>query len=168
MIFNTIVMKSNIRILVILSILSFTCLPSQAQGPGEHQGRMEKYRSMRIAYFTEKLQFTPEEAEKFWPLYNAFEQKKNEVRKQRRKQSMEFHKNFEQLSDEDAVKLIDEHIRLKQDETKLDTEFHEELKKVLPAKKIMKFYITEIQFREYMLHKLREERRQGPRGREKR
>jgi hypothetical protein len=41
--------------------------------------------------------------------------------------------------------------------------FHEDLKKILPPKKVMRFYITEIQFREYMLRKIRDERGGGNR-----
>ena len=37
-----------------------------AQPRRGQQERMEHYRSMKIAYFTDNLEFSPEEAEKFW------------------------------------------------------------------------------------------------------
>ena len=35
----------------------------------------------KIAYITESLELTPDEAEKFWPIYNEFESKKMAVTK---------------------------------------------------------------------------------------
>ena len=39
---------------------------------------------MRIAFISEKLALTSAEAEKFWPIFNEFEAKQVEVRKQKR------------------------------------------------------------------------------------
>ena len=35
--------------------------------------------SQKIAFITEKLQISPEEAQKFWPLYNEYWKSKNEL-----------------------------------------------------------------------------------------
>ncbi len=37
--------------------------------------RKEQIESHKIAYLTTKLSLTPNEAEKFWPLYNEFSRK---------------------------------------------------------------------------------------------
>jgi hypothetical protein len=125
---------------------------------------MEQYRSMRIAYFTENLELTPEEAEKFWPLYNQHEKNKEEIMHERRIRSREFRQQAPEISEEEAQEIIDRHIEARKKEHTLDIKFHEELTKILPAKKIMQFYITEVKFREYMLRKIREERGHGSRG----
>ncbi len=138
----------------LLVMLSFTVMAQDKQD--QRQERMEKYRSMRIAYFTENLNLTPDEAEKFWPVFNDYDEKKGEIHQERRKESRDFNKNFDQLTEQEAEKLVDRHIEMMQEEIKLDIEFQTSLKKILPAKKIMKFYITEVKFREYMLHQLRE------------
>lgn len=33
----------------------------------------EKIKALKIAFITQKLQLTPEEAQKFWPVYNQYE-----------------------------------------------------------------------------------------------
>ena len=33
----------------------------------------EKIQSLKIAFITQKLQLTPDEAEKFWPIYNQYD-----------------------------------------------------------------------------------------------
>src|SRR6476660_7690060 len=42
----------------------------------------EKINAARIAYITERLGLTPEEAEKFWPVYREYSQKRKEIRQQ--------------------------------------------------------------------------------------
>jgi hypothetical protein len=42
------------------------------------QGGAEGLESLRIAYISKQLQLTPQEAEKFWPVYNIYD---NEMRK---------------------------------------------------------------------------------------
>jgi hypothetical protein len=33
----------------------------------------EKIQTLKIAFITQKLQLTPDEAEKFWPIYNQYD-----------------------------------------------------------------------------------------------
>ena len=61
------------------------------------------------------------------------------------------------MSDEEAEKKVDAMMDAREKEVQLASAFHEELKKILPPKKVMRYYITEIQFREYMLRKIRDE-----------
>jgi hypothetical protein len=44
---------------------------AKAQNGGE--SRAEKIQSLKIAFITQKLQLTPEEAQKFWPVYNQYQ-----------------------------------------------------------------------------------------------
>lgn len=121
---------------------------------------------MKIAYFTENLELTPEEAEKFWPLYNAHDKKKHELRREIRMNSRQFSQQAEQLSEQEVEGIIDKLIEIRQKDLQLDIEFHKELKKILPPKKIMELYITEVHFREYMLRQIREDRSGSKRRRE--
>ena len=37
------------------------------------EGRSEKIQSLKIAFITQKLELTADEAQKFWPVYNRYE-----------------------------------------------------------------------------------------------
>ena len=50
---------------------------SFSQGFKEKKG---KVKALKIAYITEELDLTTEEAQKFWPIYNAFDDKQSELR----------------------------------------------------------------------------------------
>ena len=44
----------------------------------------DKIEAARIAYITDQLQLTPAEAEKFWPIYREFADKRREIRRELR------------------------------------------------------------------------------------
>ena len=151
-------MKPASRTFILLSILVFFCLSATGQGRENHKEKIEKYRSMKIAYFTDNIEFAPDEAEKFWPLYNAHDQKQDELRREIRRSSRQYSQQAEDLSEQETEVIIDRIIEIRKEELELDMKFHQELKQILPASKIMKLYITEVQFREYMLKRIREDR----------
>ena len=150
-------MKYIVRTLPLILILCTLTFVVNAQESKEREERREKYRSMKIAYFTERLELTPEEAEKFWPLYNEVEKKKHEL-PNRNIRPRHYTQQLENLTDEEIEKITDDIIDARKKEAQLSAEFHEDLKKFLSPKKIMKLYITEVQFREYILRKIRDER----------
>ena len=158
-------MKTTSRIFLLFVLMALGNLSAIGQKPENHKERMERYRSMKIAFFTEKLDLSPEEAEKFWPLYNKYEQDKDELRSNRMIRSKEFAEQFEQLSESQAEEIIDNHIENRKKELQLDIAFNTDLKRILPARKIMKLYITEVEFKEYMLRQIREHKAEPTRRR---
>lgn len=63
----------KILIVMVLIVANF----SFAQGFKE---KKEKIKALKVAYITEKLDFTTDEAQKFWPIYNTFDEKQFEIR----------------------------------------------------------------------------------------
>jgi hypothetical protein len=61
-------MKTLINMLLLCFALSATA----QQHPPHDKGQHERVESFRIAYITEHLKLTPEEAQRFWPVYNAY------------------------------------------------------------------------------------------------
>ena len=62
----------------LLYILFFmTLLGVSAQGPEARK----KIEAAKIALITERLDLTPEQAEKFWPIYREFGTKRKEIRR---------------------------------------------------------------------------------------
>ncbi len=41
--------------------------------------RAEKIQSLKIAFITQKLQLTPDEAQKFWPVYNQYDKEVHSI-----------------------------------------------------------------------------------------
>lgn len=67
-------MKKYLLILFIISVFSPV---ANAQNKNGH--RTEKIQALKIAFITQKLELTSSEAEKFWPLYNQYENEINNL-----------------------------------------------------------------------------------------
>lgn len=68
---------------IILLILLYGGLLFTAAGQDEQReaGRLQAY---KIAFLTKKLNLTPDEAQKFWPIYNKYEEELRAARIQNR------------------------------------------------------------------------------------
>ncbi len=69
-------MKKYLLILLFIISGSFSIL--KAQVPDE-ETRAEKIQSLKIAFITQKLQLTPDEAQKFWPVYNQYDKEVHSI-----------------------------------------------------------------------------------------
>ena len=65
-------MKKYILILTLL-LGSLSMAFAQETQPADEITRQEKIRSLYVAYVTQQLQLTPDEAQKFWPVHTQFE-----------------------------------------------------------------------------------------------
>jgi hypothetical protein len=129
--------------------------------------RADKIRSIKVAYITERLNLTSQEAEKFWPVYNEFENQKNEIFQNRKNLAQEFTKNQENLSDADVNKMLDDLIKYSREESDMQMKFDKKFREILPPAKVMKLNIAEVQFRNYLINKFREQHGRPEGDREK-
>lgn len=155
---NVYLMRSIL--LFILMVSSFSLVGQRGQGqrsnPDERMERKhehpsaEKLQAQKIAFFTMKMDLTPEEAQNFWPLYNEFSDKKMARRNGRKERP-----NLHDISDADANKMIDEYIENKQNELDLNKEYIVKFKSVIPPQKVMMVFMLERKFKEEMLNDVR-------------
>ncbi len=117
----------------------------------------DRIKAIKVAYITERLSLTPEEAEVFWPVYNEFESRKGEINHKKRATGEEFVKNQENLSDAEVTKMLDEINKLNKAESELTIQFDKKFREILTPAKVMKLYIAEVQFRNYLINKFREQ-----------
>lgn len=145
------------KTLAFLSLVLMACgtLVAQNNRPG-FENYLEKFKSERVAFLTEKLELTVDEAQKFWPLYNEYQDKRDELLKSQRNDS--HGKTHQDKSSEELEAMVDQRVEqeLKLAEMKLD--FHKKVKKVIPIEKVVKLYRAENEFMNHMLNKIREQR----------
>lgn len=126
----------------------------------QHEQKKAEIRAMKTAFITQRLNLTPEEAEKFWPIYNQFESKMEENREKRK--STRRLDQMEEMSDSEVEELVDLRIQIRQEELDIEKAFHLQVKQVLPIKKVAMLYKAEHDFRRELLHKMKG--KGGPRG----
>lgn len=144
-------MKRGVVVLIVIMILS--SLAVSAQNPN-----LEKLNSYKIAFFTQKLNLTPQEAEKFWPLYNDYQDRKNKIQVERVQMTRDFVQNGANMSDKELTEMGDKYFGLEVKEAAFSQEFYNNMKVVLPPLKILKFYQAENQYKLVLLNQLQERR----------
>lgn len=123
------------------------------------QGKRDKVRSLKVSFLTEALALTPSEAEKFWPLYNAYDDKQFEIRAKKMKSlKARFDSNPESLSDKEAQELLTQ-----MDETEAQLydnkrKFFQSVKSVLGPVKILKLRKAEDDFNRKLLRQYRKKK----------
>lgn len=137
--------------------LAFGLLPLLAQAqPRTLDDRVE---ALRIAFFTEKLQLTPEESQNFWPLYNEYQEKEKSIRKSYRDD-----KSLELMSDAEAEQLIQNSFEMEEQMLSLKKDYYQKIRKVLPVRKLALLSRIERQFKERLLEEWRSRQQNNPRG----
>ena len=134
-----------------------------AQKPQQKNNRpdKEKVEAMKIAFITEKINLTPEEAQLFWPVYNEYNAKREVLRKKMR-QAQKADNEKTTPSDDEIAKRIANHFEIRQAELNLDKAYHEKFIKVLPINKVGKLYRADHDFKRELLKKIKNH--QGDRG----
>ncbi|NHN24453.1 sensor of ECF-type sigma factor [Flavobacterium jejuense] len=143
-------MRKKITLLLLL-IVSF----SFAQGGMKE--KKEKIKALKVAYITEQLNLTSEEAQKFWPVYNAFDDKQFEIKHNKMKAVI---KRFEeggidQLTEKEALELITKMETYEDEMHHLKKKFLKDLLTVLPPKKVIKLKKAEDEFNRKLLREFR-------------
>ncbi|NOY96386.1 MAG: hypothetical protein GXO81_08415 [Chlorobi bacterium] len=146
-------MKNKNLLLLIAFIFAFG---TQAIAQGGHKRPdWDRFRAEKISFITQKLDLTPDEAQRFWPVYNLFDKKKMEVLARRRKLERLAQGGDGNYSEKEVRELTYQVVQTFQDEAGLMKEYNEKFLEVLPPEKVLRLYQTENQFRMYMLKRFR-------------
>lgn len=148
-------MKSKFKT-ILIGVIVFLNLAVIAQDNDSHEARMEKYRAEKVSFLTTRLDFSPAEAQKFWPIYNEMDKQRWNAQKARRELENKVSDAEESLSENEITKLTRDFAGSMAKEGALMSEYNEKLLKVLPAKKVLKLYKAENEFRMNMIRKYRD------------
>jgi hypothetical protein len=124
-------------------------------GQSKDVQKEELVKAQKIAFFTEKLNLSSDEAQLFWPVYNEYWQKKNKIIDDRRNAMKFCSENLEKLSDKEIERYGDMYINFHKQESDLLVEFNEKFKKVLTPEKVIKLYFADYEFKTYLLQQIR-------------
>lgn len=144
-------MKTNKLLLIIIILLS---IHSFAQSPMED--KKEQIRAMKVGFITNELSLTTDEAAKFWPIYNAYDDKQFEIRHQKMrafKQRMDA--DLDKMSEKEASVILAQIENTEDDLYQIRKKFISNLKGILPSVKIIKLKKAEDDFNRKLLQQYR-------------
>lgn len=148
----------QIIFLFTLAVFMITQTTAFAQrGDGRSPERWGKYKAEKVSFLTTNLDLSPEEAQRFWPLYNQLDKEKAELQMKRKDLEQNVRDAEETISDDEIIKLTREFASSHEKEGALNKKYNEEFLKVLPPKKVLQLYKVEGEFRMYLFKKYRDQ-----------
>src|SRR5688572_2459894 len=110
-------MKTTLAYIVFLSLLASVTYAQDDDLPQSQDTKVrDKIDAARVAYITDQLQLTPQEAEKFWPIYREFSQRRREIRQQLKGTKTPDPNKTDQQA-------VDEQFKVKQQELDLEKDY---------------------------------------------
>jgi hypothetical protein len=119
----------------------------------------ERIESLFVAFVTEKLQLTPAESQAFWPVYNEYRDKEKAI-----KDDFRPGKELEYMSDAEAEAFVNDGLKREQMLLDLRKDYTQQIKEVLPIRKVAMLMRVEREFKERLLKEIQERRKQRPGG----
>jgi len=134
--------------LFLVTMLSITAGYAQQTSDAE---LAEKIRAAQIAYLSQKLDLTPDEAQKFWPLYNQYTKEVETLIAERQRRGIK-------PVDKPNVPKDDNELGYERRMLDIKTHYNKEFQKVLPTVKAGSVFRTEREFRSQLVRSLKERR----------
>ncbi len=139
-------MKKKI-LLIIVASLAFAAA-SPAQEKGSRTDWHERMKAQKIAFLTDRIELTSDEATVFWPVYNRAENEKKASFKEILDSYMALNQALKDGKGDSEIKsLLNKYFEAKAKNDAIDRTYMDEYLKVLPAAKVAKLYLGEEQFR---------------------
>ena len=162
-------MNTIFRLPILLLLMCTATFAAQAQEddmPALSGERLKEIKAQKTAYLTTKLGLTTEEAQRFWPIYNEYDDTREKLRKEMR----ELHKSGKEdggLTEATAKVMLTKGLDIRTRELELERTYSERFSKSIGALKTVQLVKAERDFNKEVLRRFRdrmEERRDGRPG----
>ena len=135
--FNTILFSA------MLATVFFLSAPILVYASDNMQILIEKIRADKKLFVAENMQLTDTEARAFWPVYEKY-QDELFLQRSRIKNLIEVYaENYDNMTDEIAKKLLDEHSSIEESRLKLQDAYLPKFRQILPDIKVVRYYQIE-------------------------
>lgn len=120
----------------------------------QQPSKREKIEALRVSFISQKVNFTTQEAQQFWPLYNEYSDK---LELNRRTFRQQFKKKQERdfATDKEAEAYLSAELNMKQKEVELYKEYYEKFRKILPVKKVALLRLAEEDFKKELIKNIK-------------
>ena len=139
------VSSSTFRLLGLLALLLVVGPAAQAQGGGggSKGQRLGQLENAKIAFITNRVTLTQDQAQKFWPLYHEFSSRRRELNRNGR---LLRHNVTEGMTDQQLRDNFNQSFAVRQQELSLEKEYFEKFQKVISLRQVARFYLAEHDF----------------------
>ena len=147
-------MRTPRYIIGIMLIAIFMPLAAFAQHyeKGDRRFSPEEFVQKCDCFITEQAKLTPQEAQKFLPLYHAMRDAQRKLMQEKGRLAREAQKA--DADEKQSLKTLDRLLALDRQITDIEQEYQKKILKVIPASKYLKVKIAEKKFERKILHKM--------------
>ncbi len=149
-------------LVVLLFALPFLAIAQDEDLPPIPEERRQEIKAQKTAFLTQRMDLTPVEAEKFWPVYNQYD-KELEIARQ---ESREFHRALrkdDEITESEAAAAIEKDLAGRQKELDIRRKYAADFKKTIGAVKTLRLGKAERDFNRELVKRMRD-RMQDHRG----
>jgi hypothetical protein len=147
-------MKTMLKIFMMLMLASPSFAQEDQDDINQNEKMRDKVKAARAAFITERLELSPDEAEKFWPVYREYSDKRQSLRHL----LMDARK-----SKKNGSELLELDLKLRQQELDLEKHYSERFLKTISAEKVIKLREAEDDFKKLVLRQIQKRRHQQER-----
>ena len=137
--------------LIFIGLLIAASLSSFSQS----EEAKKKIEAAKIALITERLGLTPEQAEKFWPIYREYGLKRKDIRQEFDQARRSFDPN--QATEEENKNMLELATQIKERQLKLEQDYSQRMLDVITSRQLNNLRKAEGDFKEMLLKRIREE-----------
>ena len=148
---------SFVRTLAVLLLAASTASAAGEAATADLNILRETIRANKKALVAASLTLSDAEATQFWPLYDRYQGEMTAVNDRLVKLIEEYTASYRTLSDEKALDLANQHLAIEEDRIKVKKSYLPQFAKVLPGKKVARFYQIENKVEVIQKHDLAEE-----------
>ncbi len=143
----------------LLSLFLFFSYTMHSQG---YKEKRERIKALKVSFITTELNLTSEEATKFWPVYNAYEEKEFEIKhdKMRKLVKQLDEKGVDKMSDKEAMSYLNQLEAADEELFRLKQKLVSDLKTIISPVKILKLKKAENDFNRKLLEKYRKKHKE--------
>jgi Skp family chaperone for outer membrane proteins len=116
------------------------------------QDRFEEIRALKVSFITERLHLTPEQASRFWPEYNKYQ---NELRAIRKSFREKYQQQNVQATREQAREFIDANLEYQEQALELKKKYKDVLLKTISPQQLAQLYDAERDFKKMLVDQLK-------------
>jgi len=140
--------------LLLLSLICCAPFLGFSQNRSDRNSEIESY---KIAYLTQKLELSPDDAKTFWPIYTEYQKEQSVLRKEKSEKMISLRKidEIDKLSDAQVSTLLSNEFSYKQKELNLERKYYNIFKTKLPIKTLGKYYRAQETFKRELLNRFR-------------
>ncbi len=145
----------------LFTLIAFMLALKSFAQPGFGGEKREQIKALKIAFITDELQLTTDEATKFWPIFNSFETKQHEIRRQKMKTIIDRSDEdaLDNMTEKEAIILLNQIENNEEELYQLRKKLISNLKGVLPSIKIIKLKRAEEKFNKKLLKQYKDKRK---------